>query len=172
MMRLRLCVLLAISLAAVGCGDSDSSEQPQTQSAGESPPKTGDESRAKQSGDSISALPDVALPEDLPDDIPIYPGSTPKIAGTVQGSFGASPSTSIVLVTTDSAEKVQTFYKTEIEKHGWTWTEGVTGPRLFNAKQGKRNINVTVVELPDQPGTVQIRVNYNEPDKSSNAEQP
>lgn len=54
------------------------------------------------------------LPDNLPSDIPIYPGSS------VETSFvGAGEGIILGLATGDNVEKVTAYYKKELEKNGW-----------------------------------------------------
>lgn len=162
-MPLRISLLLVFTLLVPGCGSPDSPETTGNQPAAENASSTAKEPPAQQDGNAASKLPPAKLPDDLPDDVPIYPGAKTVYVGSGSGGIRQAPATSIQLQTTDPVADVQSFYKSQIEDHQWAITEG-TGPSLFNGKKGKRNLTVRVNEMPNQPGTVLIGVIYTTPE--------
>lgn len=67
-----------------------------------------------QDGNSIS-IGNASLPSTFPKDVPIYPGSKATVAVmTKDNDYGAT------LTTEDSVEKVNSYYKGELFKLGWT----------------------------------------------------
>jgi len=136
---------LIVAAVCAGCGDS---EPPSRSTVG--------------GGEDDSGRPAVALPDDLPADIPVYPGAKPVYVGSSEGGIRQSPATSIQFETTDSVESVQDFYVRELEEHSWTIAH--QSSNALTADKGERNLNVTFVELPGRDGTVGLSFNYNRPD--------
>lgn len=67
-----------------------------------------------QNGNSISIGGNVALPANFPSDVPIYPGSKIKLATkSEKGDY------SVTLTTSDSQEKVSSYYKEQMAAKGW-----------------------------------------------------
>lgn len=59
------------------------------------------------------------VPDTFPKDFPIYPGS--KVTSSLSGAqTGKSNGFWLTMTTTDTSEKVVSFYKTELAKSGWT----------------------------------------------------
>ena len=137
-------ICLMVDAVCAGCGDSD--------------PPSGN----TDGGEDDSGRPAVALPDDLPADIPVYPGAKPVYVGSSEGGIRQSPVTSIQFETTDSVEMVQEFYVKALEEHSWTIAH--QSSNALTADKGERNLNVTFVELPDRDGTVGLAIIYNRPD--------
>jgi hypothetical protein len=139
------CLMIAAAVVAVGCRDAET-------------PKSngGNVNGNAKRGSGRKA---VSLPDDLPADVPIYPGAKPTHVGTSEGGIRQSPSTSLQLETTDSVGEVCAFYEEQMQDQ--SWTIGYKTPAILNAKKGKRNLNVTIVEMPRSPGTVAITIIYN-----------
>jgi hypothetical protein len=55
----------------------------------------------------------VTLPDDFPKDLPLYPGAVPTLHTTVKNNR------SVMLKTTDAADKVAAFYKEKLKAEGW-----------------------------------------------------
>ena len=138
------CLIIAVAAVCTGCGVSE--------------PPSGSTDGGR-SGEDDSGWPAIALPVDLPADVPIYPGSKPVYVGSSEGGIRQSPGTSIQLETTDPVETVKDFYAKAMEEHSWTM-----GPIPLNANKGERNLNVMIMEIPARPGTVHISIIYNRPD--------
>lgn len=82
----------------------------------------GDGEKVSYKGDGFEFSYDMGgeLPEGFPKDFPIYKGS--KLLSKWSSTGEENKSTSIVLETSDAVSKVSDYYKTEIEKSGWTTT--------------------------------------------------
>ena len=153
----RMLLLIMSTTFTVGCGGSqtppsENGDPPQSASP-EADPK------AAPSRPSGPGKKSVALPQNLPEDVPVYPSAKSVYVGTSQGGIRQSPTTSIRLETADSVEKVHAFYEQKMSELGWT--VGVKSPPIVNGKKDKRNLNVTIVEMPRNPGTVSITIVYN-----------
>lgn len=148
-------LMIAVTVVGIGCGESETSNAVSTD---------GGANRQEDTG-----RPTVALPDDLPSDIPIYPGSRPVYAGSSEGGIRQSPQTSIQLHTTDSVDKSWAFYVQKLEEHSWEIAH--RSESALNANKGPRNLNLTIVALPNSPGTVAISLVFNQPDASAEGTQ-
>jgi len=85
------------------------------------------------------------LPEDWPEDAPIYAGSTIQFSGSANATTG-QPGAAVVLSTADSAADVMTFYKGELKKQGWTVTSTMEaqGTTIMGATKGTRALSLMV----------------------------
>lgn len=86
------------------------------------------------------------LPADFPTDVPIYPGS--KVQASVAATQTQGGGNYVGLVSTDSADKVASWYKTELAAKGWkvsTSFQGQGGTMIGGTKD-KRNVAVTIAE--------------------------
>lgn len=72
-------------------------------------------SATNKDGESVSIGNDVKLPNGFPSDVPIYEPSDTKAAVTT-----AKDSFAITLLTSDSADKVKSFYDSKLASEGWT----------------------------------------------------
>ena len=65
------------------------------------------------------------IPDTFPKDFPLYPGV--KVLGALSGNqSGANNGFLLTMSSTDSLDKVSVYYKTQLEKNGWTITETYT----------------------------------------------
>ena len=142
------CLIIATAAVGSGCGVSEPSNG-STDSEG--------------SGEGDSGRPAVALPADLPGDVPIYPGSKPVYVASTEGGTWDSAATSIQMETTDAVETVKDYFAKAMEENSWT------GPFPLLGKKGERNLMVNVVEIPARPGTVHISIIYNRPDADADS---
>ncbi len=138
-----VCLMIAVAVVAVGCGDAETTKS-----------KGGNVNNKRSSGRKV-----VLLPDDLPADVPVYPGAKPTYVGTSEGGIRQSPSTSIQLETTDSVGKVRAFYEKKMLDLSWTIDH--KAPAMLSAKKGKRYLVVTIGEMPRSPGTIGITTIYN-----------
>ncbi len=82
------------------------------------------------------------LPEDFPGDIPIYPSSTVCYSAKVE----EKNETTISLEASDTVDEIESFYKKELEKKGWTIEQVFTTDKssMFTGKKKNRKINIAV----------------------------
>lgn len=95
-----------------------------------------------------------SLPADFPKDIPIYTGASVVSASTTGAGVGA------VLSTADAPEKVADFYKTELEKNGWSKPQVVSaaGTNSVMAKKEKHQLAVGITKAADGKTNISIGV--------------
>lgn len=66
-------------------------------------------------GETVSFGEDVAIPAELPSDVPIYPGAKAKSSSLSKNNTEAA----LVLSSSDDATKIRDWYKDEATKRGW-----------------------------------------------------
>ena len=82
----------------------------------------------------------VALPDDFPKDVPVYPGSSATVTNTTPEV------TNVVLMTADAAAKVSAFYQEKLPAAGWTTeTTNLPSGSVIGCSKGDRELNVAVV---------------------------
>ena len=137
------CLLLA-ALVGVGsgCGDSDEAETTTNNAA------TNSTSEGNPQGGSDRAT--VALPDDLPSDVPILPDARPVHVGFMESSIGGQQKMySIQLETSKSVEEVFAFYTTELPKQGWSLVHA-DPPAVVAEKPDKRFVQVQAGKNKDE----------------------
>lgn len=94
-------------------------------------------------GDGIDASEQVRsqLPEDFPEDVPVYPGMAAPDVTRLGDGFEVSGATG------DSLEQVHAFYTDSLEKHGWGLIEALSetsapGARVYHYEKNDRGITV------------------------------
>jgi len=94
------------------------------------------------------------IPEEFPNDVPIYPGSVPA-QGRGITSEGV-PMAAVKLYTTDSAEEVYEFYKDKFSGDGWTISprENLEGKNAVSATND--GCTVTMLAAPAEDGGTTI----------------
>ena len=134
-----LCLLCALAAAALACGSETETAPPDR--AAEPPPV------AESRGVEPKVAPPVAfqralLPEDIPQDVPQYPGGDLSDARIEPGGgMFASFSTG------DAAEKVSAFYRDALEATGWR-IESERRLLIFASKKS-RTLTVFISEEGD-----------------------
>lgn len=103
-------------------------------------------------GDSLSIGGDAKIPEGFPADVPIYPSSKVDASSAIGGSYN------LVISTKDSKNKVDSYYKTELENSGWTAgndsitiDSGGTTQKTFS--KGNQTLSVITTEDTNTKGT-------------------
>ena len=78
----------------------------------------------------------LALPDDFPKDVPVYPGST------VTMSMAAKDGTHVTLKSADPASKVVAFYKEKLKENGWEieTTMNTEEMSMVSGKKEKRTV--------------------------------
>ena len=78
----------------------------------------------------------VALPDDFPKDVAVYPKATVVTSMTMEKTMHVS------LKTADSAEKVAAFYKKKLDEDGWKINTNVNTEqmRMLQASKGKADL--------------------------------
>jgi hypothetical protein len=94
-------------------------------------------------GDGIDASEQVRsqLPEDFPEDVPVYPGMAAPDVTRLGDGFEVSGATG------DSLEQVHAYYTDSLEKHGWSLIEALSetsapGARVYHYEKNDRGITV------------------------------
>jgi hypothetical protein len=87
------------------------------------------------------------LPDDWPSDAPVYPGATIQYTATANAPAGG-PGSMVILMTTDSVEKVSEYYTAQIKAQGWNveGTMKAQGTVIMGAKKGDRVLSLTMGE--------------------------
>ncbi len=102
----------------------------------------------------------VKLPEDFPKDVPVYPGA--KIASAVSSAQSGTSGHMVTLETSDSPDKIATFYKAKFS--GWQvkmeMSSGGGKVLLLESPDAKRS--VTVVANPAN-GVTTVTLTAQEP---------
>ncbi len=142
--------LLVLALSA-GCGRSTTAIGP-----------NGDKVTMKQKGDSVDVTfkdkqgkegrvatgeKSVALPDDFPKDVAIYPKATVFMSTTIETAMH------IGLKTADPAEKVLAFYKKKLDENGWKIGTNVNNNEVLTVLYGRkphRALTVVVSTGSDQ----------------------
>lgn len=94
-----------------------------------------------------------SLPDNFPEDVPIYPDTT--ITFSHVGSGDEESSASTTLETKDSQEKVTSWYKEEIAKNGWTiestdnWGVNADQYTSYTASKNDRELSIGVSVADD-----------------------
>lgn len=83
----------------------------------------------------------VALPDDFPKDIPIYPKAQVVMSMTVEKG------SQVTLSTEDTAEKVETFYKDRLKQDGWEENANVNLPvmKMLGYKKNERELIINII---------------------------
>ncbi len=97
------------------------------------------------------------LPNNWPTDVPEYKNGTITTAGETSAQAGVE-GMQVMFNTSDSAQSVLDFYKSELTSSGWTSLypgKPITGSQaggmiVLSAKKDKRNINVGITEVDGQ----------------------
>lgn len=142
--------LVVLALSA-GCGRSTTVVGPH-----------GERTTVKQKGDSVNVTfkdkqgkeghvavgeKGVALPDDFPKNIAIYPGATVVTSMTMDKTMHVS------LKTGDPAEKVAAFYKTKLDEDGWKINTNVNSEQMRMLQAGKEKRTVAVLISTESGGT-------------------
>ncbi|HKA16002.1 MAG TPA: hypothetical protein VKH41_13355 [Myxococcota bacterium] len=97
---------------------------------------------------------DGVIPEGYPSDVPVYPGATP-------GASMAMPGLGVfaTFVSSDAIDQVQTYYRGELGKNGWSVTNSPDGSGL-DASKGNRSVQVRLRK--NDEGRSEIAINVSE----------
>jgi hypothetical protein len=142
-MRRVLCGIVTAALVLLaGCGGDEES--------------TGrdDESResSTDSGEQSNEV-TVSLPDEFPDDVPIYPGATATVAMKIPQGF------TVVHQTSAGINEAKEFFETELADNGWEVEQTVATPQgsMLSAKKDDRQVNI-IVGTQDEQTTISTNV--------------
>lgn len=81
------------------------------------------------------------LPADWPTDVPVYAGATVQYSASVTET--GQPGSAAVLMTTDSAAQVASYYKKALKENGWTVESTIEaqGTTIFSATKDDRVVS-------------------------------
>ncbi|EKD49482.1 MAG: hypothetical protein ACD_63C00126G0001 [uncultured bacterium] len=102
------------------------------------------------------------IPANFPSDLPLYPGATASY--TFVGSGNEEGSASATLETSDSMDKVSSWYKQNIESNGWSITRtdqwGADSDQFSNyvAEKGDKELSVGITS-PEGKTMITITIN-------------
>lgn len=87
----------------------------------------------------------MAVPDDWSSDVPVYANGDIQYTAAVNPIDG-KPGQAMVLTTSDSAEMVADYYKTQLETNGWTLEAAITGPMgtIMGGTKGNRSISMLI----------------------------
>lgn len=102
-----------------------------------------------------------SLPDDWPEDAPIYAGSKVQFSGAANPATG-KPGAAAVLITTSPASDVLSFYKVELKDKGWTITTTMEsqGTTIIGATKGARTLSLMIG--PSDAGKTSITIGVGE----------
>jgi predicted small lipoprotein YifL len=145
---LSLVALLALAVAAAGCGkkasDTAAEEAIETsmRASGQEADVsvTGDTMQIKSADGDMSFGEGTALPDGWPEDVPVYKGM--KLLSSMKSKEGSMIQGS----TADSHEKVVAFYKEQVAKQGWSEDSVLTQPQMamMNYTKEKRRLALVI----------------------------
>jgi hypothetical protein len=97
---------------------------------------------------SVETGPDAKLPENMPKDIPAYPGLEIQVAADVGGGDGLTVQGS----TPDALEKVLQFYRAQTAENGWTEASNsnIGGQQVLNYTKDGRVFVVFLMRTDEQ----------------------
>lgn len=101
------------------------------------------------------------LIEDWPEDAPIYAGAEVQFSGAANSANG-KPGAAAVLITTNPASDVLSFYKAELKAKGWTVTTTMEsqGTTIIGATKGARAFSLMIG--PSDAGKTSITIGVGE----------
>jgi hypothetical protein len=116
---------------------------------------------------SFEAGEKVAVPDDFPKDVPIYPGAQARMA-----MKNKDQGVTMMLGSKDSLDQVASFYKKELADKGWKQEAEMTMPehRMFTCSKENRKVVVSVTK--DQEGALISLNHYVEANAPAKAEKP
>ncbi len=99
------------------------------------------------------------LPEDWPEDAPVYPGATVVYSAT-QAAIEGGGGVSAMLTTSDSADEVTAYYKTQLATDGWTMqlAGSEAGAHFVSATKGNRSVGISIAGNDDGMTSITIGV--------------
>jgi hypothetical protein len=147
MCRIYFVLMLAIAVMGTGCGRSKSrtitGPNGEKYTVSEKSDKL-DVTFTGKSGEKIhvaSGEKGVALPDDFPKDVPVYPGATINFSSkTREGML-------LMLKSTESPEKIKQYYEKETKQQGWEENENTVAMdkiTILGFKKGDRTLTVTI----------------------------
>ena len=138
------CLASALLFYTAGCGRSTTVTNPEGEKT--TIERNGDgvdiSIKGKDGGDArFSSGQGVALPDDFPKDVAIYP------AATVVMTINVDDGRQVTLSTEDAAEKVEAFYKDRLKKDGWEEKTSMNTPmmKMFAWEKDGRELVVNIM---------------------------
>jgi hypothetical protein len=151
---------VAASLLMIGCGDEESTPDPETPIARSAPgtaskpvegntivQKTDPDGKAmhltatspagKKFQASIGG--EVDVPDEFPEDVPIFPGSTPM------ASLSAPDGFIVTFKSTEEQQVIFDFYKSKLSAGGWEIVENAMGGNQLTIDASKDDRTVSVI---------------------------
>lgn len=157
-----LCLMFLLLAITPGCGKDASPGAGDDDTNSSAGAGTSEDANGSQF-DLPARSKNLPLPDDLPDDVPIYPGSRLTLKDDSQPGYRNAYRMSMVLETTDSLDKVREFFKTKIGEHEWKLDK--ESPNSFDAVKEERTFHVYFMEMPAKPGSVSLNVVYTQPQR-------
>jgi hypothetical protein len=100
----------------------------------------------------------VALPANLPSDVPIYSKATPLMVAT------SDKETRVILSTTDPLKKVKEFYEEKLKKDGWQLaaTTDIAKISMLERRKDHRKLVVLLIRDATDKTSIQIKLSKEE----------
>lgn len=89
---------------------------------------------------------DTSLPADWPSDAPVYPGAKITFSGSSSANADGKTAATVALTTSDSSDKVSSYYKDQIAAKGWTikGTAQAQGTTSISAEKDTRQLIIII----------------------------
>ena len=147
--RFRKLSLLIASLVMAGVFTVACDSGTKEPAAPDAPSESSAATPTEKSADATASI-----PEEFPNEVPIYPGSVPA-----QGRGAVSdgvPMAAVQLQSSDTPEEVYDFYMEKLSREGWTTNTpaNLEGKNIVEAANGE--CTATVLASPNEDGSTSI----------------
>ncbi|MDD5055102.1 MAG: hypothetical protein PHZ00_02425 [Candidatus Peribacteraceae bacterium] len=140
-----LTIIGAITITLAGCGksvtDQAVEESIEKETGGEATVNTDDGTVEVTTDEGTVTIGTQELPSDWPMDVPVYPGSTVQMAGTIAGKGQGG-----LFQTTDAKADVVSYFLEQLKKEGWD--ASIVGDMgaisIMTAKKDERNMALQI----------------------------
>ena len=149
-----LACAIALTLVALACGSDETSpsEPAATPEAPGEPAAQPAPGQSAAPGDAVAS--EGVIPEGYPSDVPVYPGATPGASMTMPG-LGVFAT----FESNDPLDKIQSHYRGELGKNGWSVLDSADGSGL-DATKGSRSVQVRLRK--NEEGHSEIAISFSE----------
>ena len=94
------------------------------------------------------------IPDDYPKDVPLYGG----VKVVMSQSASDKNERNLMLESSDAADKIAEYYKTELDRNGWKTetTMNTGGLQMFTANKDRRSIMIQITDSGGKRGIMQV----------------